>query len=132
MLKSAGLLLLLITYFACFATDGDPVVRDCPSYRIITDWKTTHIKAVVSENVSEAELKCVLVKIADEHQFDPDRDYEMFDNLWVAVHLQRGDQISADPAGKLRRYVPIDRKETEYVPANNKFYLTRAIALDSF
>lgn len=131
MVQYLGLIILLSTIFGC---SGDNVVAtdECPEYQVIEDHKDTQIVSITSSAISEAELKCVLIKIADTHQYDTQRDYLMMDYLWVTVYLKRGEKVSSVPAGRLGRFVPINQTETVYVDGNNEFHLSLSRAIESF
>jgi hypothetical protein len=95
---------------------GDPAVATNKTskampYQIIDEDMGSYIAVAVPFNVTTEQLKATLVKVANEHQDDPKRDYLMSAYLGVDAFLIKDGRQSKEAAGHLRRYVPFTNPE---------------------
>lgn len=121
---SIFLLLSLMSGCISHASNHSNPRNRCPEYRIAQDRNDTQIVASVKEGANIEELNCVLVEIADKHQFDRQRDYMFAEYLWVTIHLSRDGKVSKEPAAKLRRFVPPYRDRSEGVETDDEFFFS--------
>jgi hypothetical protein len=76
-------------------------------YQIIDDDMGSYMAIGLPFDVTTEQLQATLVKVANEHQDDPMRDYLMSIYLGVDAFLVQQDGLqSKEAAGHLRRYVP--------------------------
>src|SRR5438270_10623841 len=75
-------------------------------YQVVYEDNGSLIQIAVSANISEEQLRATLLKVANQHQDDPARDYLMSDYLWVEAYLTSGEHRSKEAAGSIARYVP--------------------------
>jgi len=107
---------------ACIRDDSEAasISAHCPDYQIFEDQLITFIKVSTPPTKNKADMKCILTKVANDHQDDLKRDYLFFDYLWIELYFKEGDIRTPTPAARLRRHVPAPvRKE---IPQEDQFY----------
>ena|SRR5258708_3720675 len=80
--------------------------REAVPYEVLYDTNDNLIEIAVPANVSEPQLRATVIKVANERQDGPARDYLMSSYLWVDAYLVRDGRRSKNRAGRLSRYVP--------------------------
>ena len=75
-------------------------------YTVTYDQKGQLIRIAVAPETDKDQLRATLASVADKHRDDPARDYVVLDYLQVEAYFETESQISAVPAGRLKRYVP--------------------------
>lgn len=100
-------------------------MNSCPEYKIIKDDLGVFIEVAVDEEISEDEMRCILIDVANKHQFDKARDYLWSEYLWVEIYLRKKElKISSNPCAKLRRLVPKDKSKNNSYPEDKFFFST--------
>ena len=90
---------------------GDPMVAvnktsKAVPYQVVDDDMGSCVAIGLPFDVTTEQLQATLVKVANEHQDDPKRDYLMSIYLGVDAFLVQDGRQSKEAAGHLRRYVP--------------------------
>jgi hypothetical protein len=80
--------------------------RQAMPYQVVYEDNGSFIQIAVPADINEEQLRATLVKVANERQDDPARDYLMSEYLWIEARLIQGERQSKETAGSLARYVP--------------------------
>lgn len=98
-------------------------VSSCQKYQIIKDDLGIFIEVAVDKKISEDQMRCILVDVADKHQFDKARDYLWSNYLWVEIYLrEKGSKMSQNTCARLRRFVPKDELKNTSNPEDKFFF----------
>jgi hypothetical protein len=84
----------------------DEKARKAVPYQVVYEDNGSLIQIAVGSDINEEQLRATLIKVANQHQDDPQRDYLMSNYLSVEAYLTQGERRSKEAAGSISRYVP--------------------------
>ena len=127
----------LFHFYSGSPSAAEEKARNAVPYRVVYEDMGSLIEITVPANISEEQLRATLVKVANESQDEPGRDYLISEHLWVRAYLYERERRSKEAAGLLARYVPWknpqERKQMKVDRSLfDKFQISVAQAKNSF